>query len=68
MPTGRKHMAWEKGATKSRPATEAFDDVWGDDRDYQGIKGAVQKATFTQLGGEPVFSFTIVFVPIDFIW
>ena len=68
MPTGRKHMAWEKGATKSRPATEAFDDVWGDDRDYQGIKGAVQKATFTQLGGEPVFSFTIVFVPVDFIW
>ena len=68
MPTGASHFAWEKGATKSEPATTEFKDTWGKSGDYTGIKGAVQKATFTQLGGEPVFSFTIVFVPIDLIW
>ena len=68
MPTGASHFAWEKGATKSEPATTEFKDTWLKSGDYTGIKGAVQKATFTQLGGEPVFSFTIVFVPIDLIW
>ena len=68
MPTGASHFAWEKGATKSEPATTEFLDTWRKKGDYTGIKGAVQKATFTQLGGEPVFSFTIVFVPIDLIW
>ena len=68
MPTGASHFAWEKGATKSEPATTEFKDTWRKSGDYTGIKGAVQKATFTQLGGEPVFSFTIVFVPIDLIW
>jgi hypothetical protein len=68
MPTGASHFAWEKGATKSEPATTEFKDTWLKSGDYSGIKGAVQKATFTQLGGEPVFSFTIVFVPIDLIW
>lgn len=68
MPTGTSYRAWEKGATKSEPATTEFLDSWGNKGDFTGIKGAVQKATFTQLGGEPVFSFTIVFVPIDLIW
>ena len=40
--------------------------TWGK-FEYTGIKGAVANATFTQLGGEPLYSFTINFVPIDWI-
>ena len=71
MPTGKHHMAWAKGSDNSMPATEPFSDTGGSDPgggDFTGIKGTVQKATFTQLGGEPIYSFTIVFAPIDLIW
>ena len=71
MPTGASHMAWAKGSDNSMPATEPFSDTGGSDPgggDFTGIKGTVQKATFTQLGGEPIYSFTIVFAPIDLIW
>ena len=65
MPTGAKYMAWEKGSESAEAGNVEFD---ADERNAAGIKGTVQKATFTQLGGEPIWSFTIVFAPIDLIW
>ena len=65
MPTGTKYYAWEKGSEDAAVATKTFNP---DDRNRAGIKGTVQKATFTQLGGEPIWTFTIVFAPIDLIW
>ena len=65
MPTGAKYMAWEKGSEKAEAGMVEFD---ADERNAAGIKGTVQKATFTQLGGEPIWTFTIVFAPIDLIW
>jgi hypothetical protein len=67
MPTGASHMAWAKGSDNSRPATDSFEPETNE-RDFTGIKGTVQKATFTQQGGEPIYSFTIIFAPIDLIW
>ena len=58
-------MAWEKGSESAEAGNVEFD---ADERNAAGIKGTVQKATFTQLGGEPIWSFTIVFAPIDLIW
>jgi len=34
---------------------------------YTGIKGGVDKATFVRLGGEPLYQFTIIFLPADVI-
>lgn len=34
---------------------------------YTGIKGGVDKATFVRLGGEPIYQFTIIFLPADVI-
>jgi hypothetical protein len=36
--------------------------------EYTGIKGTVANATFVQLGGEPLYSYTINFAPIDWIF
>ena len=66
MPTGGSRMAWAKGSDVSEPATTVFEPD-DNSRDFTGIKGTIQKATFTQLGGEPIFSFTIIFTPIDLI-
>ena len=65
MPTGATTSTWQKTTENSLSASTEFDIT---DRWNTGIKGTVQKATFTQLGGEPIFSFTIVFAPIDLIW
>ena len=62
MPTGGTTTVSEKSTENSEPASTEFDI---DNRWNTGIKGSVQKATFTQLGGEPIYSFTIVFAPID---
>ena len=67
MPTGATRHTGDKGTENSQPATVKFDPDTADG-DYTGIKGTVQKATFTQLGGEPIWSFTIIFAPIDLIW
>ena len=34
---------------------------------YTGIKGGVDSATFVRLGGEPLYQFTIIFLPADVI-
>jgi hypothetical protein len=34
---------------------------------YTGIKGGIDKATFVRLGGEPIYQFTIIFLPADVI-
>ena len=65
MPTGSSTSTQEKLTENSLPASDPFDI---DNRWNTGIKGSVQKATFTQLGGEPIYSFTIIFAPIDKIW
>ena len=67
MPTGAFRTPEEKRTDSSEPAETTFepDTPSGD---FTGIKGTVQKATFTRLGGEPIWSFTIIFTPIDWIW
>ena len=65
MPTGGTTTVSEKSTENSEPASTEFSE---ESRWNTGIKGSVQKATFTQLGGEPIYSFTIVFAPIDKIW
>tara|TARA_R100000234_G_scaffold65738_1_gene40150 strand:+ start:2189 stop:3424 length:1236 start_codon:yes stop_codon:yes gene_type:complete len=64
MPTGR--MSTESKGTQNAPA--ASKEFEQDNHRFTGIKGTVQKATFTQLGGEPIYSFTIIFAPIDMIF
>ena len=64
MPTGR--MSTESKGTQNAPA--ASKEFEQDNHRLTGIKGTVQKATFTQLGGEPIYSFTIIFAPIDMIF
>ena len=66
MPTGAMHTKDSKGSEKARKASTKFTS-WTSDGDYTGIKGSIQKATFTQLAGEPIYSFTIVFAPMDWI-
>jgi len=38
-----------------------------DNNETTFIKGAVTKATFVQIGGEPIYQFNIQFVPVDSI-
>jgi hypothetical protein len=64
MPTGR--VSTESKGTQNAPA--ASKEFEQDNHRFTGIKGTVQKATFTQLGGEPIYSFTIIFAPIDMIF
>ena len=66
MPTGASIMPAQKSTANSEPADKTF---FGhaSTGDFSGIKGTVQKATFTRLGGEPIWSFTIIFAPIDMI-
>ena len=67
MPTGALHNADSKGSAKALPAGTTFDWIGGETAEYSGIQGTVQKATFVQLGGEPIYQFTIIFAPIDII-
>ena len=64
MPTGPFHSATSKDSSNALPAGTEFEWI---DNDYTGIQGTVQKATFVQLGGEPIYQFTIIFAPIDII-
>lgn len=65
MPTGPFKSRDEKRADQAKPAGTEFK-TYGE-FEYTGFKGAVANATFVQIGGEPLFQFTINFVPIDWI-
>jgi len=64
MPTGAFKSVDDKTADMAEPVGTEFTPYGGE---YTGIKGAIADATFVQLGGEPIYSFTINFVPIDWI-
>ena len=66
MPTGPFHTKNTKGSENAKVASTKFESMLPDG-DMTGIKGTIQKATFTQLAGEPIYAFTIVFAPIDWI-
>lgn len=53
-----------KNVTNALAAGIRFEDV---KNSYTGIKGGVDKATFVRLGGEPIYQFTIIFLPADVI-
>ena len=65
MPTGGLKETIDKTADKALATGTKFNP---DDYEYTGIKGAVANATFVQLGGEPLYSYTINFAPIDWIF
>lgn len=65
MPTGGHRELTDKTVNLAPVAGTEFD---ADNRHYTGIKGAVANATFVQLGGEPLYSYTINFAPVDFIF
>jgi hypothetical protein len=65
MPTGGTMDIFDKTADKA-PATGVEFQPYNSE--YTGIKGAVANATFTQLGGEPMYTYKINFVPIDWIF
>lgn len=66
MPTGPMKQRQDKTVDNAKPVGTEMITSFGP-YEYTGIKGAVANATFTQLGGEPLYSFTINFVPIDWI-
>ena len=66
MPTGPMKQRQDKTVDNAKPVGTEMITKFGA-YEYTGIKGAVANATFTQLGGEPLYSFTINFVPIDWI-
>jgi len=65
VPTGGLRVSTDKTADRAKPAGTEFDIS---ERRYTGIKGSVANATFVQLGGEPLYSYTINFAPVDFIF
>ena len=65
MPTGAFMDKTQKTADNA-PATGVEFDAY--DSEFTGIKGTVANATFVQLGGEPLYSYTINFAPIDWIF
>ena len=69
MPTGAFHSKDSKGSSKALAASTEFNPLPASlgGSDFTGIKGTIQKATFTKIGGEPIYSFTIIFAPIDWI-
>lgn len=64
MPTGSFQQVTDKTANNALVAGTEFKES---NRRYTGIKGTVANATFVQLGGEPLYSYTINFVPSDLI-
>ena len=66
MPTGPFKSVDDKTVDMAEPVGTEMITSFGP-YEYTGIKGAVANATFTQLGGEPLYSFTINFVPIDWL-
>ena len=66
MPTGNVWTPSTKSSSHATDATEEFNsDSFG--KNYTGIKGTIQKITFTKFAGEPVYGFNLIFAPIDFI-
>jgi hypothetical protein len=65
MPTGAFQTVNSKTADN---AVVAGSEYTGTGDEYTAIKGAVANATFVQLGGEPLYSYTINFAPIDWIF
>jgi len=65
MPTGSFKQTTHKTVDNALATGTEFD---SSERHYTGIKGTVANATFVQLGGEPIYSFTINFAPIDWIF
>mgnify|MGYP003112417370 CR=1 FL=1 len=64
MPTGAKRTKKQGEATAAESASSVIEDT-NDSTERTFIKGAVTKATFVQMGGEPIYSFDIQFLPID---
>ena len=65
MPTGGLMATTDKTADNAAVAGTKYT---GTGDEYTAIKGAVANATFVQLGGEPLYSYTINFAPIDWIF
>ena len=65
MPTGGLMEIFDKTADNAKPVGTKYQGI-GDE--YGAIKGAIANATFVQLGGEPLYSYTINFIPIDWIF
>tara|TARA_R100001510_G_scaffold23940_1_gene21059 strand:- start:19072 stop:20454 length:1383 start_codon:yes stop_codon:yes gene_type:complete len=66
MPTGAFETLESKSVKDAVAAsTEPENPDSNNDRSF--IKGGVTKATFVQVGGEPVYSFNIQFIPASFI-
>jgi hypothetical protein len=66
MPTGPLHNQNTKHPNQAEAAsTEVANTNDNDDKAF--IKGAVTKATFVQLGGEPIYQFNIQFIPVDYL-
>ena len=66
MPTGAFETQESKSVDNAVSASTKVDDASdGDSRAF--IKGFVTKATFVQIGGEPVYTFNIQFTPANII-
>jgi len=66
MPTGPLHDTDSKHPSQAEDAsTEVLNPNATGDKAF--IKGTVTKATFVQLGGEPIYQFNIQFVPVEHI-
>ena len=66
MPTGGFENIVTKHPRKAKLASSTISDT-NDGNETTFIKGAVTKATFVQVGGEPIYQFNIQFVPVDYI-
>ena len=66
MPTGPGINARGKSIINAKSASSVIDDP-DSDIDFSFIKGTITKATFVQIGGEPLYQFNIQFLPIDAI-
>ena len=64
MPTGKHETVSNKHPSKALDASTKPTNT-NDANDRAFIKGAVTKATFVQIGGEPLYQFNIQFVPVD---
>ena len=66
MPTGNTENIITKHPRQAQLASSAISNT-NDNNETTFIKGAVTKATFVQIGGEPIYQFNIQFVPVDSI-
>ena len=66
MPTGPGMNSEDKTLDNAEPASSIIADT-DNERDNRFIKGTITKATFVQIGGEPIYQFNIQFLPIDSI-